>query len=92
MKRKLKIKKILKQNFNLKFCEIEDISESHRGHAGFIEGKETHFSIFVVSDDFKNLTRVGRQRVLNNLISDEFKNDLHAVTYTLLTSEEFKKT
>ena len=91
MKRKLKINQILKQNFKLKFCKIEDISESHRGHAGFIEGKETHFSIFAVSDDFKNLTRVDRQRVLNNLIAEEFKNDLHAVTYTLLTAEEFKK-
>ena len=44
-----------------------------------------------MSDDFKNLTRVDRQRVLNNLIAEEFKNDLHAVTYTLLTTEEFKK-
>ena len=44
-----------------------------------------------MSDDFKNLTRVDRQRVLNNLIAEEFKNDLHAVTYTLLTAEEFKK-
>ena len=90
MKRKLKIKQILKQNLNLKSCKIEDISESHRGHKGFIEGKETHLSIFAVSDDFTNLTRVDRQRVLNNLIANEFKKDLHAVTYTLLTTEEFK--
>ena len=90
MKRKLKIKQILKQTFNLKFCKIEDVSESHRGHTGFIEGKETHLSIFAVSDDFTNLTRVDRQRVLNNLIANEFKKDLHAVTYTLLTTKEFK--
>ena len=90
MKRKLKIEQIIKQNLDLTFCQIEDVSESHRGHAGFIEGKETHFNILIVSDDFKNLTRVARQRILNRLLENEFKDDLHSASYNLLTKKEFK--
>ncbi len=90
MKRKSKIEEIIKQNLNFEHYKIDDVSESHRGHSGFVEGQETHLNILIVSDDFKNLNRVSRQRVLNQLLFDEFKNGLHAVSYSLLTKDEYK--
>ena len=90
MKRKSKIQEIIKQNLNFEHYKIDDVSESHRGHAGFVEGQETHLNILIVSDDFKKLNRVSRQRVLNQLLFDEFKNGLHAVSYSLFTKDEYK--
>ena len=90
MKRKSKIEEIIKQNLKFEHYEIDDVSESHRGHSGFVEGQETHLNILIVSDDFKNLNRVSRQRVLNQLLLDEFKNGLHAVSYSLFTKDEYK--
>ena len=90
MKRKSKIEEIIKQNLNFEHYKIDDVSESHRGHSGFVEGQETHLNILIVSEDFKNINRVSRQRVLNKLLFDEFKNGLHAVSYSLFTKDEYK--
>ena len=90
MKRKSKIEEIIKQNLNFEHYKIDDVSESHRGHSGFVEGQETHLNILIVSDDFKKLNRVSRQRVLNQLLFDEFQNGLHAVSYSLFTKDEYK--
>ena len=90
MKRKLKIEKIINENINCKICEVLDVSESHRGHQGFIDGVETHFKILVVSDDFIDISKLKRQRYLNSLLVEEFKKDLHSVTYELLTTNEQK--
>ena len=90
MKRKLKIEKIINENINCKLLEVLDVSESHRGHQGFKEGVETHFKILIVSDDFRDVSRLGRQQHLNSLLAQEFKNDLHSVTYQLLTTKEQK--
>ena len=90
MKRKSKIEEIIKQNINFEYYKIDDVSESHRGHSGFVEGQETHINILIVSDDFKNLNRVARQRLLNELLFEEFKNGLHAVSYSLFSKEEYK--
>ena len=90
MKRKLKIEKIIKENINYNVCKISDVSESHRGHQGFKEGVETHFNIFIVSDDFKNISILERHKYLNKLLKEEFKNDLHSVSYKLVTEKEQK--
>ena len=90
MKRKLKIEKIINEKINCKFCEVIDVSESHRGHQGFKEGVETHFEILVVSDDFIDISRLERQKLLNGFLADEFKKDLHSVSYKLLTINEYK--
>ncbi len=90
MKRKLKIEKIINENLNCELLEVSDVSETHRGHQGFKEGVETHFKILIVSDDFRDVSRLGRQQHLNSLLAQEFKNDLHSVTYQLLTTKEQK--
>ena len=90
MKRKIKIEEIIKQNFNLEFCKVEDVSESHRGHNGFVEGKETHFNILIVTDDFETLNRINRHRIVNKLLINQFKKGLHAVSFELLTKKEYK--
>ncbi|MDB6176526.1 BolA family transcriptional regulator [Paracoccus sp. Z330] len=50
--------------------EIIDESESHRGHAGFREGGQSHFRIRMASPELANLTRIQRHRLVHNTLGD----------------------
>ena len=69
---------------------VADESHLHRGHAGVRDAAtpETHFSIEVVSDKFAGLNRVQRQRLVNDLLKDEFSNGLHALSLRCKTPSE----
>ena len=88
MKRKLKITEIIEQNINCELCKVSDVSESHRGHIGFVENGETHFEIHIISEQFRDLSHISRQRLLNNLLKEEFDNGLHSVSYRLKAKNE----
>ena len=58
---------------------VTDDSESHRGHGGWREGGETHFSVEVVSEAFRGKSRVERHRMVNTLLADELASRVHAL-------------
>ncbi len=89
MRRKLKIEKIIIDNFKPKFFSVLDVSEQHRGHQNFKENVESHFEIVIVSDKFKNVKRIDRHRLVNNILKDEFLSDLHSVIIKPYTLEEY---
>ena len=90
MNRKSKITNILNKNFDLYKCVVSDISESHKGHSGYIEGEETHFEIIIISNDFENKNRLERHRMVNSFLKNQFVGSLHSITFKLLTISEFK--
>ena len=69
---------------------VSDDSHMHRGHAGVqnASSPETHFSVEIVSDAFTNMNRVQRQRMVNQLLKDEFDKGLHALALCCKTSGE----
>lgn len=75
---------------NLQFSRLEIINESHKhvGHSGDDGSGQTHFKLIVVSDEFKGLTRIERQRLVNSLIAEAFKEGLHAISMDLKTLAE----
>lgn len=81
--RHLKINQIINNKLNIAEIYLEDESHNHSG-----KKVETHFKLFLVSDDFKGLNRVSRQRLINDLLKSEFEDGLHALTMRLLTPEE----
>ena len=91
MNRKAKITNILNENFDLYRYSISDVSESHRGHSGYIKGEETHFDITIISNDFENKNRLERHKMVNNCLKKEFAGSLHSITYKLMTISESKK-
>ena len=91
MNRKAKITKILNENFDLHRCYVSDVSESHKGHSGYVKGEETHFEVFIISNDFENKNRLERHKMVNNFLKDEFLGSLHSITYNLMTVSESKK-
>ena len=91
MSRKAKITDILNKNFDIYRCYVSDVSESHKGHSGYIKGEETHFKITIISNDFKNKNRLQRHKMVNNCLKSEFQGSLHSITYKLMTVSESKK-
>jgi len=68
--------------------EVADESSRHAGHAGARPEGETHFRIEVVSDSFRGLNRVARQRMVYELLSEELTSRVHALSLAALTPEE----
>ena len=91
MNRKIKIEKILKENFDPYFFLVKDVSEEHRGHGNFKENVESHFEIIIVSEKFENLNNVARHRIINNFLKEEYSSDLHSVTLKAYTTAEYNK-
>ncbi|KAF9667186.1 hypothetical protein SADUNF_Sadunf16G0306800 [Salix dunnii] len=69
--------------------EVEDISYQHAGHAG-VRGSngETHFNVKVVSKEFEGKSLVKRHRLIYNLLQDELKSGLHALSIVAKTLDE----
>ena len=50
--------------------EVIDESESHRGHAGFREGGESHFRVRIASPAFAGLSRIEQHRLVHRSLGD----------------------
>ena len=90
MNRKLKIEQIILKSFDPYFFSVLDVSEQHRGHQNFKENVESHFEIIIVSEQFKNMKRIDRHRIVNRNLKEEFSSDLHSAIIKTYTIEEFK--
>lgn len=82
---------------SLQPIELKLVDESHK-HAGHVEhlgeaagSGETHFLLTLVSEKFEGLSRIDRQRCVNDLLADEFKNGLHALQMKLHSAIEYTK-
>lgn len=67
---------------------VEDESHLHAGHAGAREGGESHFRIYVVAGAFEGLSRVARQRLVNDVLREELGGPVHALAMKTLTPDE----
>ena len=59
--------------------EVIDDSEKHRGHGGWREGGDTHFTVRIRTAAFNGLSRVECHRRINAMLADEFARGLHAL-------------
>lgn len=92
MTRDERIKDILKQLNPIVF-ELKNDSDKHAGHTGQMGVEptgETHYKLKIVSDVFKGMGRVDRQRKVYDLLRSEFNSGLHALELKTLTPEEAK--
>ena len=67
--------------------EVVDESESHRGHAGWREGGETHFRVVMRAAAFDGLSRVERSRAVHAVLRDELAGGVHALALDLAGAE-----
>lgn len=70
--------------------ELVDESAHHAGHAGMkgLAAEETHFRLLVVSERFRGLNRVQRQRLIYQALAGEMAGGLHALAITAMAPDE----
>ena len=69
----------LKDAFDPREMEVVDDSESHRGHAGFQDGGESHFNVRIRADAFAGQSRIARHRAVHAALGKELVSQIHAL-------------
>ncbi len=59
---------------------IVDESHLHAGHAGARAGGESHFRVEIVAQAFAGLSRIDRQRRINDVLAAELAGPVHALS------------
>ncbi|MFK7753339.1 MAG: BolA family protein [Sedimentitalea sp.] len=65
--------------------DVVDDSESHRGHAGFAEGGESHFNVRIRSDAFQGQSRLQRHRAVHAALGADLVARIHALALDIDT-------
>ncbi len=69
----------LMEAFDPESLRIVDESDRHRGHAGWREGGESHFRIYIVAQAFEGKSRLERHRLINAALRQELADKVHAL-------------
>jgi len=69
----------LTQAFAPESLRVLDESHQHEGHAGHRPGGETHFRVYIVSQAFKEKSRIDRHRMVNAVLAQELAGRVHAL-------------
>jgi len=73
----------LQAAFVLERLEIHDDSEKHRGHAGWREGGETHFTVILRAPALAALPRLARHRAVHAALGPDLVARIHALALDL---------
>jgi len=69
--------------------DISDDSHMHAGHEGAKSGKG-HFTVQVISDDFVDVSTLGRHRMIYEALGDMMDTDIHALSIQAKTPAEVR--
>ena len=89
MDRRLHIEQKLRDALAATRVEVVDESALHAGHAGASTGGG-HFRALVVSGHFEGKSRLERQRLVYAALTDEMGAQIHAISMTTLTRDEWQ--
>ncbi len=71
--------------------DVIDESHKHAGHAGANPEGESHFNVKIVSGIFEGKSRLERQRMVFQAISEEMSGPVHALSLQTIAPSEEKK-
>jgi stress-induced morphogen len=88
-----RLKATLTAAFAPEVLRVDDDSAHHAGHVGARGGVgQTHYSVLLISDAFRGMSRVERSRAVHAALASEFgaveAGGMHALALTLRTPEE----
>ena len=78
----------LGKSFTIKHLQVDDESHLHAGHAGAASGGG-HFKLTIVAPEFIGLSLVARHRAIYAALNKHIPQEIHALTISALTPEEF---
>ena len=67
---------------------LEVINESYKHNVP--PGSESHFKLVVVSDAFESESRVRRHQMVNGILQEEIRGDIHALSMETFTAPEWE--
>lgn len=73
------IRNRLEQAFSPTLLEVTDDSERHRGHAGYREGGESHFTVRIRAAAFEGQSRLQRHRAVHAALGADLVGRIHAL-------------
>ncbi|MHA6267997.1 BolA family protein [uncultured Aliiroseovarius sp.] len=79
MTRAAQIHEKLQAAFSPQHLEVIDESESHRGHAGYQDGGESHFRVVIRAPVFGKMSRVARHRAVHAALGTALVGQIHAL-------------
>lgn len=77
------IRSRLAETFEPDELVVTDDSESHRGHAGFREGGESHFLVTIRAPAFAGMSRLQRHRAVHDALGRDLLERIHALGLTV---------
>lgn len=79
----MRVSEIISEKLTAAFApqslRVVDESHQHEGHAGHRPGGETHFRVYIVSEAFKEKSRIERHRMVNAALAQELAGSVHAL-------------
>ena len=84
------IEQKLRESLSPTTLKIVDDSHKHAGHAGASPGGESHFTVTIVSKNFEGKSRIQRQRMVYQALSEEMAGCIHALAMNTLAPSELK--
>jgi BolA family transcriptional regulator, general stress-responsive regulator len=69
--------------------DVIDQSAAHAGHAGAASGGG-HYRVVVVSEAFEGMSPVQRQRRVYEILADEMKSAIHALSMHCVSRSEYE--
>ncbi len=90
MDRREHIERKLSEALEARHVEVVDESHLHAGHAGARSGGG-HFRATIVSERFAGLSKVQAQRLVYQALADEMGGEIHALSMTTLTPEQWAR-
>ena len=85
MSRKQRIEERIQQALQPLYLDVVDESYMH----AVPPDAESHFKVMVVSETFEDVPLIERHRRINELLDDELRQGLHALTMHTWTPEEW---
>ena len=76
------IEKKIKNNVQLEEIKIIDNTDAHRNHKSFQKGK-LHLILEIKSSYLNSLRRLEAEKILMEILKDEFQDKLHALEIRL---------
>ncbi len=74
-----RITRTLTEAFRPVQIDVVDESHLHKGHAGHRPEGETHFRVRIVSEAFRDRSRLETHRLVNAALKQEFDRGVHAL-------------
>lgn len=82
------IRSKLENKFSPTALEVVDDSESHRGHAGYQDGGESHFQVMIEASAFTPMSRLQRHRAVHAALGPDLIGRIHALALNIKAAPE----